>query len=357
MKKLALLEFISSHSDWEKRLSTGQYNIKIKRNGDFIIFNYGIAPNFADPVVKECRGIILHEPTMTPVCVPFFKFGNYNEAYADQIDWKTARVQEKIDGSLIKLWFFKGDWYLSTNGSINAFDAALPSGDGNSFGDLFTNAAEGVLDPSSLNTEYTYMFEVVSPYNKVVVSYPIPKIYHIGSRHNATLEEADLDIGVQKPRSYSLNTLEDVVAAAQVLPVDEEGYVVVDGDWRRVKIKSPAYIAAHHSVNNHQVTNKRILEMILEEKADDFLSVFPEYSGWFEEIENQLTVFTNRLDAEIAHFEAAPRLERKEFAALVKDSSCPAALFAWYSGKINSASEWLVGKEANTILGWIKEIK
>jgi len=30
--------------------------------------------------------------------------------YADTIDWSAARVQEKVDGSLIKVWYYNGEW-------------------------------------------------------------------------------------------------------------------------------------------------------------------------------------------------------------------------------------------------------
>ena len=36
----------------------------------------------------------------------FFKFFNYGED-VDTVDWQTASVQEKVDGSLIKYFYFK----------------------------------------------------------------------------------------------------------------------------------------------------------------------------------------------------------------------------------------------------------
>jgi hypothetical protein len=105
------LDFIREHSDWEELLSAAPYHIKIKRTDGYVIFSYGIEADFRIDVVRECRGIILDEKNgYKPVCVPFFKFGNYGEPYADEIDWDTARVQEKIDGSLIKVWHHKGQW-------------------------------------------------------------------------------------------------------------------------------------------------------------------------------------------------------------------------------------------------------
>jgi len=101
---LKLLDFIHENADWEEQLSKAPYDIDIKRSEGFILLSYGPESDFRIEVVRECRGIILDETdNYRPVCVPFFKFGNYGEPYADDIDWNTARVQDKIDGSLINL--------------------------------------------------------------------------------------------------------------------------------------------------------------------------------------------------------------------------------------------------------------
>ena len=51
----------------------------------------------------QCRGLILRKDTNQPVCVPFYKFFNLGEEQAHAIDWGTASVYEKVDGSLIKV--------------------------------------------------------------------------------------------------------------------------------------------------------------------------------------------------------------------------------------------------------------
>lgn len=81
--------------------------VNIREEYPFVIFNYGIECDFSNPIVQEARGIIIDLENLDVVCWPFRKFGNYNESYADNIDWPTARVQEKIDGSIVKLWWNK----------------------------------------------------------------------------------------------------------------------------------------------------------------------------------------------------------------------------------------------------------
>ncbi|MCL2855173.1 MAG: hypothetical protein FWE21_06095 [Defluviitaleaceae bacterium] len=82
---LKLHEFITSNPDWEARLAGLPYHILIKRKDDFVLFKYVLrgtdgSSDLNIPMVRECLGIILDENDgYRPVCVPFFKFGNYGE--------------------------------------------------------------------------------------------------------------------------------------------------------------------------------------------------------------------------------------------------------------------------------------
>jgi hypothetical protein len=102
-KNSHICRFISEHPNWE-RLLKEDYFIKVRREGALAIFVYGYDCDFSNPIVQEARGIIIDTERREVVCWPFRKFGNYNESYADDIDWENARVLEKVDGSIIKLW-------------------------------------------------------------------------------------------------------------------------------------------------------------------------------------------------------------------------------------------------------------
>ena len=177
MKQLKLIEFIKDHNNWEELLQQEPYCLKIKRDNNYIIFNYNqIMSDFSNSIVKEARGIILEDKTYRVVCFPFMKFFNVQEPNASQIDWESARVQEKIDGSLMKVWFHNGTWHLSTNGQIDAADSDSSCSAFPTFKALFLEALKkyGFTWESftnTLDTNYTYMFELTSPYNRVVIEY------------------------------------------------------------------------------------------------------------------------------------------------------------------------------------------
>lgn len=122
---LKLVEFIENNKDWKELLSANPFCISIQEQDGFILFKYSqVDSDFSNEVVRECRGLILNAK-FKPVCVPFFKFGNYGESYCPDIDWTSARVQEKVDGSLIKVWFYDGKWRVSTNGTIDAYKSEI----------------------------------------------------------------------------------------------------------------------------------------------------------------------------------------------------------------------------------------
>ena len=153
-----LCRFLAAHpGDWEERLKR-DYDLRIKRDGEYAVFNYEINADFYDPIVQEARGIILDTEQYEVVCWPFRKFGNHNEGYADPIDWSNARVLEKVDGSIIKLWYdhARGDWQFSTNGTIRAelagVDVLILPING-AFGNL--NATEGARAAGVIGAELT----------------------------------------------------------------------------------------------------------------------------------------------------------------------------------------------------------
>ena len=274
-----LCRFIAAHpEDFEERLAR-EHRIKVKREGALAIFNYHIECQFSDPIVQEARGIIIDCERCEVVCWPFRKFGNHNEGYADTIDWSTARVQEKVDGSIIKLWYdhARGDWQFSTNGLIRAELANVDERVGLTYHDVILHTENYRDIPfERLDKDSTYIFELVSPETQVVVRYETPLLYHLGTRSNLTGEERLEDIGIRKPASYPLASLAECLDAAAVLnrededaeDVTKEGFVVVDGDWHRVKVKSPDYLVMHRLRLSRTVSKEDCLSLLLSGSGD-----------------------------------------------------------------------------------------
>lgn len=298
MYKIELRDFILSHDNWEELLTAEPYHLKISRDGEYIMFKYNqVFSDFNIPLVQEARGIIFRESDWECVCHPFNKFGNYGESYCPKINWETASVQEKVDGSLIKFWYDHG-WHISTNGTIDAFKANLNNVKYQNFGQLVLDAIRKVFTDeheffNMLSQKCAYMFELVSPYNRVVIPYEDIKLYFLGMRGRTTGLECDaeiLDMALyfQIPKRYPLRSLEDVQKAANALSWDEEGYVVCDADFNRVKIKSPSYVMAHYVRNNNTINIERLVQIVLDGEQEEFLIYASDYADELHEVENAM---------------------------------------------------------------------
>lgn len=276
MANSLIVNFIENHpNDWKELLEAKNIKIKFSQTDYRAIFNYGIECDFSDPIVQEARGIIINIDTLEVVCWPFRKFGNYNESYVDAIDWNSAKVQEKVDGSIVKLYWFNDEWVWATNSIIDARDANV-SLTNFTFYDLIHKAVNyGDIPFNQLNKDFTYIFELISPYNKVVIEYYKTALYHTGTRDNITGKEYNINIGIMKPKEYLITSFERALAAAKELnsdstQVNAEGFVVVDKNWHRIKIKSPAYLAAHHIWNNgsYLISKENAISLALSNTID-----------------------------------------------------------------------------------------
>ncbi|MCR5022699.1 T4 RnlA family RNA ligase, partial [Ruminococcus sp.] len=266
-----ILYFIKNNpNDWEQKLNDRL--IRTSHTGDLVCFKYAIGADFSDPLVCEARGIIIDIEHQMVVCRPFDKFFNVQEQYAADIDWNTARVLEKIDGSLIKLYWHNGKWVFATSSTCDAVEASVAGYKGITYRDVIMRADNyGKIFFNDLDKGCTYLFELVSPMTQVVIKYDKTTLYYLAARDNTTGEEVDFEPeSFRKPRSFSLKTIDECLEAAVKLNKDskadltDEGFVVVDGKHNRIKIKSPAYIALHRVATNKVFTAKRMIDLFLQ---------------------------------------------------------------------------------------------
>lgn len=349
--RFKVIDFINKNYNWREILTEKPYSIKIKDDGEFLLLKYDqLESDFNLEIVRECRGLIItfSEGKYIPVRAAFLKFGNYGEHYAADIDWDTAAVQEKVDGSLMSVWYYKGLWHISTNGAIDAFKA--PLGDtGMTFGDYFFEClGDEDMFFLRLNHCYCYTFEMVGPLNHVVIPYNEPKLYAIGQRNMQTMEEVPYNgpLGVEYniwlPQRYSLHNLDEVIKVTEHLSKDEEGFVVCDAKFNRIKVKSPEYLMAAPLHNNGVITIKRVVEMMREEQLDDFIAYCPQHEEMVNKVIGALKEMEEECAKEWEEVKEFAREEKKEFVSIVKDKGVkwPNYLYWKYSNSEGAPSQF-----------------
>lgn len=365
---LKIQEFILAHDNWRELLADAPYNLKISEDDGYVLFKYNqIASDFNEEICKEARGLILDtQDNFRVVRYAFKKFFNVDEGFAAKLDWDTAVATEKIDGSIMSVWFARNKWHLSTNGTIDAFKAELNGvGPYKTFGELF----ESVLPLSWFENNLSnyiahncYTFELVSPYNKVVIDYPETKVYLLSARNMTTLHEYAPDqvaefanrFGFTMPHFYYMNDEAGFRRLVEQMPEGHEGIVVRDANGERVKIKTLLYFEMHRAKNNGVITLERIVDLIRANDHYEFLSYFPEYQSVFDNVKRQIDhseVVVEKVRQDVAEwknnnkdvYEQDERMARKWFA---QDLGKKGPLyFAEYDGKLAHAVDSLETKK------------
>lgn len=356
-----LLEFIQNNpNDWEEKLSSDPYNLKISRDGPYVMFKYNqLSSDFSNPIVREARGIIFREDNWKCVRRAFDKFFNYGEPNAAEIDWTTAKVQTKIDGSLVSAWFDDEKWHYSTSGTIDAYKASTGDIKLPTFGDVLEEAFRNNGNSKKEMFEHyasenaCYTFELVSPQTRVVIPYENPDIYFIGRRTMKTEREENTKDSIissffKTPKEYDFHSAQDVVDAAKELPWDEEGYVVVDSDFNRIKIKSPAWLVAHYSRSNNSISKESLIQVILDGEQEEFLVYADDYREELESVELEMEDFVKELNG------AAREMKKKYAAEVLK---YPKSIQPYLFSKVNNqgADDWV--KENMTASKWVKYLE
>lgn len=353
---LKIQEFIRNHSNWLELLSSDPYNLKITIDDGYVLFKYNqISSDFNEKICREARGLILDSTNnFRVVRLAFEKFFNIDESYADKIDWDTAVASEKIDGSIMSVWYARNEWHISTNGMIDAFKAELNGvGPYKTFGELF----ESVLPLSTFKgnryENLCFTFELVSPYNKVVLDYPEAKLYLLSIRYMNTLNEVEYDelsawagrLGVDYPHFYYMNDEAGYRRVVEQMNGDHEGIVVRDEAGHRVKIKTLLYFEMHRARNNGVLTLERIVDLIRANDHYEFLSYFSEYTELFNDVKHQIDraeEVEKKIHQDVAlwkrgyNVEDGDRMVRKWFAQDFGKNKYAPLYFAEYDGRLNN---------------------
>lgn len=336
---------------------------KLYPKSDLIVLNYNqIDSPKTHPIVIECRGIIL-DYSFNVVARPFDRFFNAGEApeTCEGFDITRAVCHEKIDGSLIKIYYHNNMWYAGTRGT--AFAESTCNGFNETFFELvckalgfyktsvnnYTDADLHYIFDSLCNDfldeNYTYLFELTCKENRVVTYYSGYTLWCLGIRDTKSGEYVTDDevmykrlhyFGAEFPKSYSFNTIEHCIEASKELKDFNEGYVCFDEvSGKRVKVKSPAYVAAHHLRGNGVPSPKNLATLVLLNEVDEYLKYFPDEEHLFEPWKKALEELKENL--KWSWFMHKVTEDQKEFALAVKAYSYSALLFTakkMYKGTI-----------------------
>jgi hypothetical protein len=350
-----LIDYIREHG--LQKLES-EFAIKIKRgktHENLVLLKYNqLNSPMANPIVQECRGIILDEDdNWRVVSYAYRKFFNHGEGHAADIDWETARVYEKLDGSLMTMYWYDG-WHVASSGVPDASGELM--GTTTTFRELFFKVwIELGYTTKHMDKNVCYVFELMTPYNRVVVRHPKSRIVLHGARRLSDFKELNPVVeahhnGWECVKILPLQSWGEIIEAAKTLePMESEGYVVCDANYNRVKVKSPSYVAVAHMKDGF--TTRRMLEIVRTNENSEFLSYYPEYTGLYYEIKAKYERMLGRIEGfydGIKHID-----DRKQFALLATTQKFSGTLFNLKFGQIDDAKQSLADMNIRQLEQWL----
>lgn len=230
-------------------------NVFSREFEDLVLFCYSREcqyDNIWDEVTLAARGIIFNKVTGELISLPFKKFFNAGEVLGkidlNELAKKPFRAMKKMDGSFAIVYKHKNEYHVATKGSFISDQAAWA-----------TKWLREHVKVYDMQDDYTYLFEMIYPENRIVVDYGdreelvllgvMDKTTGMEISYEAMKIEADR-IGVTLVEVVEFKSLDDLYAYCKTLPSSEEGFVVTFHNGYKIKVKGDEYCKIHRILAN-----------------------------------------------------------------------------------------------------------
>jgi len=296
------------------------------------IYNYSDNAQFArhwNEVTLNCRGLILDE-SLNVIARPWKKFFNLGEGNMEIDMTMPVEVTDKMDGSLGILYPTGNGYAISTRGSFDSDQAK--------HGTRLLSKYDGVVYDAA--EQFTFLFEIVYPSNRIVLSYGemddlvilgavnIEYGYYIGPRESATM----INWSGPATKVFGYKTMQEAFNNNERR--NAEGYVIRSGN-SLVKLKQCDYVELHRIVTNF--SERTVWELMCKGKTiEEIVAPLPdELHSWAIGIYNDIdSARTTKINEVVDEYLKVPRgLDRKGFASVVSKSKNAHLLFNLFDYK------------------------
>jgi T4 RnlA family RNA ligase len=300
------------------------------------IYNYTAKAQFDRYWVAEtlhCRGLVL-DADYQPIARPLPKFFNLSE-HQGTLPAGLPEIYEKLDGSLIILFYYQGQWEVASRGSFASDQAQMAR----------VLLADRQADLDRLDREYTYLFEIIYPSNRIVVDYgAAQRLVLLAAVHTQTGAELALrDVSwIDRARTYPATTLPEWIKSideTQSELANQEGFILKWPNGFRLKYKLADYVRLHRIITRIQA--KDIWECLSQNQSlEQFLDSVPdEFYNWVKDTKLELESKYHAIEVECQ--QAFKDLgNRRETAMYFQTQTYPGVLFLMLDGRDYSQVIW-----------------
>jgi hypothetical protein len=190
-----------------------------------------------------------------------------------------SRKEKMVDGTMIYVWNYNGEWKVSTKGMVDAYESHWDSV--KSFGQLFDECLNLSFEMSSLNPDNIYVFIISHPENIIGMEHTEKSIYHL-----ATMNKSG-------------ELLDDTVEGVQGIPECSDtdiGYIVITPEGKRYKYFTEEYRYRRELRGNNPNMMYHYLTIRGDsKKKEDFIKYFPRMEEPVKQLEEKLVKISERI--------------------------------------------------------------
>lgn len=206
-----------------------------------------------DDITMLCRGLVTDDKGNV-IAHPLKKFFNYSQLKAwNKVPTGNFKIYEKLDGSLIQLFFYKTGWIVTSKGSFTSPQAEL--------------ARSLIVDTGFLlDPDKNYIYELTGRKNRIVVDYPyaarltlIAAIYRDGTECDIESIDDQCAELIDIKESFTWDDFKSFI------PDNEEGFIIKFDSGERMKVKGDEYLRLHKIVTQ---TSSKDIWLALKEDRD-----------------------------------------------------------------------------------------
>lgn len=285
-------------------------------NGKLSIYNYTNCDNGSTDDIKSTRGVVKNIDNEVVVKT----FGYTDEYLVDQVEEIRNRIQNledwdmqySLEGTLLRVFYFDGEWYISTHKKLNAFKSRWSCRE--TFGEIFRKGVHELFADQAerddvlaefldhLDQDRIFLFLLRSNQeNRIVCQTHFvkknEKIIYVGSfdkqgqfHINRGGQEGWLG-KVACPYFLSANSLEEVLTMVEQVNYFEYQGVIFFHKHRpdQFKVVHPKYHELYQLRDNNPNLRFRYLELRNDpEKVKQLYALYPRSADIFDEYENML---------------------------------------------------------------------
>jgi len=273
-------------------------------------FCYTKCQNGDSSFLKKCRGLVYNGHELVLKSFPYTV--EYTDKDSEKLqsifnDMKNWSFFPSFEGALIRVFYFRGKWFLSTHRKLDAFRSRWSSS--KSFGEIFIDAIDTERDIStkfrerldrfdsnilnnfysSLDKRYKYMFLLLNTSENRIVCYPDQtKILHVGTFLEDDTFSFDVDCGIPSPKRLHFENLNYLLSFVSEVNISKiQGVICFSQSGEQIKIVNQRYMELFKARGNEPSVKFRYLQVRRDNNMRSLLySLYPEHVNTFDNYEN-----------------------------------------------------------------------